>query len=146
MEAVGNDQATACQELARLEPEVVDRLSIGTGPALSLMDQLSGSALALDAAHDGRHVGDLDVEAALDIRRASGKRILILISLKSSAIVREPGGCSAKLVRAEGRRFPTHRCPVPASGSRGRAIATAWFARIATGSTSRPSGGPAIAA
>lgn len=59
-----------------------------------------------------------DPDAPLDARRAIIRRIgdeVELIDFRWGLRPIEPGARSARLVRADGRRFPDHRCLVPAS-------------------------------
>lgn len=68
-----------------------------------------------------------DLDAPVDQRRIiirRGPDGLEMVELCWGLRPKEAGGRSANLVRAEGRKFPTHRCLVPASefllGHRGR--------------------------
>src|SRR5215470_3187613 len=59
-----------------------------------------------------------DLDAPLDSRRIIVRRSadgLEMVELRWGLRPKQPGGRSATLVRAEGRRFPAHRCLVPAS-------------------------------
>jgi putative SOS response-associated peptidase YedK len=59
-----------------------------------------------------------DLEAPLDERRIiirRGEEGVEMVELSWGLRPREPGGRSFPLVRSEERRFPSHRCLVPAS-------------------------------
>ncbi|WP_192800535.1 SOS response-associated peptidase family protein [Brucella anthropi] len=77
-----------------------------------------------------------DSEASLDERRGIIRRVghdVEMVELRWGLKPRENGGRPFTVVRAEGRAFPDHRCPVPASEFRHRSHGKNYSFRLQSG-------------